>query len=70
MPANFERLPNEIILEIFKYVRVKDVFNAFYPLNHRIQAICRILPLRIELPCNATNDLSLTQTFATQVTHR
>jgi hypothetical protein len=37
----FEFLPNEIILNLFEYIRISDLFNGFFDLNLRFnQLLC------------------------------
>jgi len=39
IPYQFEHLPNEILLEIFDYIRLNDLIRAFYNLNNRFNSI-------------------------------
>ncbi|CAF2074315.1 unnamed protein product [Rotaria magnacalcarata] len=39
----FESLPNEIIIELFKYLEARDLIQAFYHLNSRFNCLIRSL---------------------------
>lgn len=67
MPNNFELLPNEILLEIFKYTRAVDACRGFHQLNHRIECVLRSVPLRVNLSVHANDDLHVILPFAMQV---
>jgi hypothetical protein len=44
---HFEDLSNEILIEIFDYLHVLDIFTGFTSLNTRIPSILQSIPLRI-----------------------
>jgi hypothetical protein len=35
----FESLPNELIIQLFDYIDIRDIFNAFYNLNSRLNQL-------------------------------
>ncbi|CAF4088429.1 unnamed protein product, partial [Adineta steineri] len=43
----FELLPNEILLDYFRYFNALDLFYAYDGLNDRLNKLIRILPLHL-----------------------
>jgi hypothetical protein len=49
-----EILPNEILIECFKYLTALDLFNAFDHLNARFSALIQSIPLHLNF-ANVSN---------------
>ena len=70
MPDNFESLPNEILVEIFKYTRAVDICRGFHQLNHRLDGVLRSMPLHVNISINVEQELPFILPLATQVSRR
>src|ERR1700734_3953053 len=44
---NFEILPNELLIECFKYLNAVDIFHSFDQLNYRFYILIRSIPLHL-----------------------
>jgi hypothetical protein len=61
-----EDLPNELLIEIFEYIDIRDLFNGFWNLNKRINDLLRMLR---NLSYNLERlDLALISLFSKQIT--
>lgn len=67
MTSKFETLPNEILMEVFKYTRAVDMCRGFHQLNHRIEIVLRSMVLRVNISNNAEQELGFVLPFAMQV---
>ena len=45
----FDQLPNEILIEYFKYLNALDIFYSFYQLNYRFHTLIRNISLHLNL---------------------
>lgn len=45
---NFEILPNELLIECFKYLSTFDIFYSFDQLNYRFNELIRNIPLNLD----------------------
>ena len=41
--TRFESLPNEILITVFEYINARDLYRAFYNLNHRLNDVLQSL---------------------------
>ena len=65
MINKFENLPNEILLNIFQYLNLRDLFHGFWLLNQRINQLIRSMKnFSFKIEDNQTELLSL---FAHQI---
>jgi hypothetical protein len=62
----FEDLPNELLIEIFEYIDIRDLFNGFLNLNKRINDLLRILR-NLSYNIERSNPI-LISLFANQIT--
>lgn len=60
--CQLESLPNEIIIEIFRYFETRDLFQAFYNLNHRFNTLVQSLTHLI-YSTNKTDNLPISYPF-------
>ena len=49
MVITLENLPNEILIECFKYFHTLDLLHSFGHLNHRFEQLLQTLPLHLDL---------------------
>ncbi|CAF4959069.1 unnamed protein product [Rotaria sp. Silwood1] len=49
MSFRFELFSTEILYEIFDYLSSYDIFHAFINLNHRLNNIINVYPLKVDL---------------------
>ncbi|CAF1464876.1 unnamed protein product [Rotaria sordida] len=47
----FEFLPNEMLMECFKYLNALDIFYSFDLLNYRFSRLIRNIPLHVDFQC-------------------
>ena len=63
-----EFLPNEILIQIFQYFDIRDLFQAFYNLNHRFKVVLQSLNcLSLTLIKYDSNEINDYDTFTTYV---
>ncbi|CAF1414793.1 unnamed protein product [Adineta ricciae] len=68
--SRFELFPDEILLEIFQYIPLIDLFNTFTNLNYRFNFLLRSLQLGVDIHQNDSNNpnlLSALHFFAKQI---
>ncbi|CAF1690945.1 unnamed protein product, partial [Adineta ricciae] len=65
MSKQFEHLANEILITIFDYVSVQDLYRSFWGLNQRLNDLLQSLnKLSVKIE---NNDLSLIETLADRI---
>ena len=47
--TNLEDLSNELLIDIFQYVSFYDLHRSVYNLNRRLNAICEVQKLRLDV---------------------
>lgn len=66
--SQFERLPNEILIEISGYLDARDTYHAFYGLNWRLNALLQSLDrLHIYVHYEGRNRIRHDHLFASRV---
>ncbi|CAF1395101.1 unnamed protein product [Adineta ricciae] len=68
--SRLELLPDEVLIEIFQYIPLIDLFNAFTNLNYRFNFLLRSLQLGVDIHQNESNNQHLLQAltfFAKQI---
>ncbi|UJR14521.1 hypothetical protein I4U23_001517 [Adineta vaga] len=64
---NIEHLPNEVLLDLFEYIDIRDLFHGFWNLNKRLNCLIRSLD---KLSLNLERNESIVITFfSNQIIH-
>ena len=68
--SRLEYLPDEIFLEIFKYIPLHDLYHGFHNLNYRIDHVLRSLN-ELSLTLNKPDDINdqVVSFFASRISH-
>jgi len=68
LPSPFEQLPNELLIDICKYLDARDLYRAFYNLNSRFNTLLRSLNnLCLTLLKSSPNERNYYKTFASYI---
>ena len=68
--SHLEQFPDEIFLEIFKYISLHDLYHGFYKLNQRINHILHSVT-ELSLTLNTPDDINdeAVSFFSSQIYH-
>jgi hypothetical protein len=66
--STLECLPNELLMDIFDYVSISDIYNGFYGISSRFNLLLGLLKnLRFILDRNWKNEIKVIRFFGTRI---